>query len=104
MNINIKFILCIVGLLVLAVPFNAYAQPVGGACCFPNGTCSFSNDKFDCEEGIGNIYQGDDTDCDPNPCQQVPTPIPTMNEWGMIIFMILAGSGAAVYLRRQRRA
>jgi hypothetical protein len=32
------------------------------------------------------------------------TSIPTMNEWGMIIFMVLAGLGAAYYLRRQKRA
>jgi hypothetical protein len=30
--------------------------------------------------------------------------VPTMNEWGMIIFMLLAGVGAVYYLRRQRRA
>jgi hypothetical protein len=30
--------------------------------------------------------------------------VPTMNEWGMIIFMALAGLGAVVYLRRQKRA
>jgi hypothetical protein len=29
--------------------------------------------------------------------------IPTMTEWGMIVFMILAGFGAAVYLRRHRK-
>jgi hypothetical protein len=32
------------------------------------------------------------------------TVIPTMTQWGMIIFMILAGFGAAVSLRRQIRA
>jgi hypothetical protein len=32
------------------------------------------------------------------------TAVPTMNEWGMIIFMALAGLGAAYYLRRQKRA
>jgi hypothetical protein len=26
-----------------------------------------------------------------------------MTEWGMIIFIVLAGLGAAYYLRRQRR-
>lgn len=31
------------------------------------------------------------------------TPIPTMNEWGMIIFMILAGIGSIYYLRRYKR-
>ena len=30
--------------------------------------------------------------------------IPTMTEWGMIIFVVLAGLGAVYYLRRQRRA
>jgi hypothetical protein len=33
-----------------------------------------------------------------------PLNIPTMNEWGMIIFMLLAGTGAVLYLRRQKRA
>ena len=32
------------------------------------------------------------------------TAIPTINEWGMIIFMVLAGLGAVYYMRRQRRA
>jgi hypothetical protein len=32
------------------------------------------------------------------------TTIPTLNEWGMIIFMVFAGLGAVYYLRRQRRA
>jgi hypothetical protein len=31
------------------------------------------------------------------------TAVPTMTEWGMIIFMTLAGFGSAYYLRRQRR-
>ena len=31
------------------------------------------------------------------------TPIPTLNEWGMIIFMVLAGLGSVYYLRRQGR-
>ncbi len=35
--------------------------------------------------------------------QVVNVTIPSMNEWGMIIFMALAGLGAAYYLRRQRR-
>ena len=33
-----------------------------------------------------------------------PFSIPTMTEWGMIIFMILAGLGAGYYLRRRKRA
>lgn len=36
--------------------------------------------------------------------QPTPAAIPTVTEWGMVIFMILAGIGAAYYLRRQKRA
>ena len=31
------------------------------------------------------------------------TAVPTMTEWGMIIFMVLAGLGAVYYIRRKRR-
>jgi hypothetical protein len=34
------------------------------------------------------------------PCGSVPT----LTEWGMIIFMLLAGLGAVYYLKRQKRA
>jgi hypothetical protein len=39
-------------------------------------------------------------------CKLAPadaTAVPTMNEWGVIIFTVFAGSGSAYYLRRQRR-
>jgi hypothetical protein len=32
-----------------------------------------------------------------------PESVPTMTEWGMLIFIALAGLGSAYYLRRQRR-
>jgi hypothetical protein len=32
------------------------------------------------------------------------TEIPTMTEWGMIVFMVFAGLGSVYYMRRQRRA
>jgi hypothetical protein len=37
--------------------------------------------------------------------QTSPTPaaVPTMNEWGMIIFIVLAGLGSLYYLKRRRR-
>jgi hypothetical protein len=35
--------------------------------------------------------------------QSSVTAIPTLNEWGMIIFMVLAGLGSVYYLRRQGR-
>jgi hypothetical protein len=31
-------------------------------------------------------------------------PVPVINEWGMIIFMVLAGLGSVYCLRKQRRA
>ena len=36
--------------------------------------------------------------------QDPPASIPTMTEWGMIIFILLAGLGAVYFIRRQRRA
>ena len=36
--------------------------------------------------------------------EQDPASVPTMNEWGMLIFTLLAGSGAIFYLRRQKSA
>ncbi len=36
--------------------------------------------------------------------QTAPAAIPTMTEWGMIIFMVLAGLGSVYYLRRRRPA
>jgi hypothetical protein len=35
--------------------------------------------------------------------QAVPASVPTMTEWGMMIFMVLAGLGSIYYMRRQRR-
>ncbi len=47
-------------------------------------------------EGIG---------CDMGAYEYVPPAVvPTMSEWGMIIFMILAGAGAVHYLGRRRKA
>jgi hypothetical protein len=36
------------------------------------------------------------------PAPPVPSVVPTMNEWGMVIFMLIAGIGAAYYLRRKK--
>lgn len=35
--------------------------------------------------------------------QVIPDPVPTMTEWGMIIFLVLAGLGSVCYMRKQRR-
>lgn len=38
----------------------------------------------------------------PPPPPQVITPVPTLTEWGMILFMVLAGAGSLYYLRRRK--
>jgi len=35
------------------------------------------------------------------PPPEPPKEIPTMSEWGMIIFMVVAGIGAIYYLKRR---
>jgi hypothetical protein len=37
-------------------------------------------------------------------CRSQVRAVPTMTQWGMILFMILAGIGSVYFLRRQRRA
>lgn len=54
---------------------------------------------------IGRLFAS--TNSDPKGITFMPsrvTFIPTLNEWGMIIFMTLAGLGAVYYMRRQKRA
>lgn len=41
-----------------------------GACCLPNFTCAVLT-ADECAAG-GGVYQGDDTDCDPDPCPPAP--------------------------------
>jgi hypothetical protein len=36
--------------------------------------------------------------------QQLPTAVPTITEWGMIILVILLGVGSLYYLKRRRVA
>ena len=102
---NIRVLICVVGIFMAAFPLNAFGA---GACCdgVEIGLCFEANDQFDCTEGGDETWMGEGTTCDPNPCLQGPgsQAIPTLNEWGMIIFMILAGAGAVFYMRKQRRA
>lgn len=41
-----------------------------GACCYPGGECGIAWREYCIEHG--GVYQGDGTDCDPNPCE-LPT-------------------------------
>jgi hypothetical protein len=50
-----------------------------GACCFADGSCQVLT-SAECSSQ-GGSYQGNDTDCDPNPCEVVPTQSTT---WGQI--------------------
>lgn len=52
-------------------PNDGSCGPVLGACCFINGTCS-NLTQDDCA-AQGGTYQGNGTDCDPNPCVAQPT-------------------------------
>jgi hypothetical protein len=80
--------------------FSAYGT--AGHCCFPDGSCAQVDQiARDCTD-IGGVYTAGGS-CNPNPCPQ-PNLIPTITQWGMIIFIILAGLGAGYYLRRQRKA
>jgi hypothetical protein len=54
------------------VGFNDCPGPiVSGACCFEDGTCDVMIAQA-CMDA-GGAYQGDDTNCNPNPCPQPPT-------------------------------
>jgi len=49
--------------------FGNMVNPPTGACCFPDGSCAVAT-EIACV-AAGGIYQGNDTDCDPNPCPQL---------------------------------
>jgi len=97
---NTKIIFFLIGVLIVVFPLHAFGD---GACCNPDGSCHINFNEGDCEEGEGSIWQGDDTDCEPNPCPQPSTAIPTFSEWGKITLIVLAGVGAAYYLRRRTK-
>jgi hypothetical protein len=65
---------------------------------FVNSTNSGSNDY---------IFAGS-SDTTPReliltPTAVPPTPVPTLNEWAMILFAVLMAGGAALYLQRRRQ-
>ena len=100
-----KTLLCLGLLLLVAFFFSVfvYAQPAPtGACCDSNNIkCASPITEESCLTGSpGNTWHAN-VSCEDNPCRPA---IPTMNEWGMIIFMVLAGLGALYCFRRQRKA
>lgn len=49
-------------------------EPILGACCLPDGSC-ISSTAVQCG-AAGGVWQGPDTGCEPNPCDQPPPPNP----------------------------
>lgn len=95
-----KILFCIV-LLMSVLPLQAFAQAPEGACCYNDDTACTSPVTEDyCIRVFQGIWHAN-VSCKDNPCG--PS-IPTMNEWGMIIFAMLSGLGIIYFLRKQRKA
>jgi len=89
-------------------------DPPGSTPTIPSGnTNTCRSDCTYCGDGVrdsgeqcddGNTVAGDG--CEPNCTTPAPptVQVPTMTEWGMIIFMFLAGFVAIYYLRKQKKA
>jgi hypothetical protein len=96
----------------LAVPFVAQANTVYWIGVAGNGTdinqesvltpgdghmAQFNGSIFSFHTPVGDmmfrLYSG-----------QSPVSVPSMTEWGMIIFILLAGLESAIYLRKQKKA
>ena len=90
-------LLSFVLLSITALPLNAFAVD---ACCLPNGSC-VEEEAGPCAADSGIFHPG--TLCSEIICRPTTT-VPTMTQWGMIIFVLLAGLGAVYHLRRQKRA
>ena len=72
-----------------------------GACCYSDGSCSDDLTQAECE-GEGGIYMGDGTTCAEVDCGAA---IPTLTEWGLIIFgVVLIGFITWVFLKRRKAA
>ena len=53
-----------------------------GACCLIDATCT-PGGPTSCPDFAGGTYQGDDTVCDPDPCNG-GGPVPTVSEWSLV--------------------
>ena len=94
-----KMFMClIVTLMVVLQAYGAFA-----ACCFSGGNCAEIVPPQLCGEQGGIYEPGSCTEpgvCDNGPATQA---VPSMTQWGMIIFVTLAGLGAIYFIRRNKR-
>jgi hypothetical protein len=80
--------------------FSAYGT--AATCCFPEGTCQIFGSGSECVNAGGQELIPPEACLPTNPCPQ-PAPIPTMTQWGLIAFVVLAGLIAVYYSRRRGR-
>jgi len=102
-----KTLLCLGLLLLVVFSFSVcvYAQsaPVGACCYAPDDNhCASPLTESACTVTSYAVWYENVT-CAENPCSRQQS-IPTMTEWGMIIFILLAGLGAIYFMRRLRKA
>jgi len=91
-----KMFMCLIVILTVAFQVDiAFCT-----CCVPPDTCIDGMGQTSCSALNGSWVSGSCTE--PNICQFDHQTVPTMTEWGMIIFVVLAGLGAAYYLRKQK--
>jgi len=94
----IKIFMCFMVIFMLAIQ----VQGAFGACCLPTGACQETASFQYCTSVLNGVFvTGSCTE--PGICQNGGTEIPTMNEWGMIIFTVFAGLGSVYYMRRSRK-
>ena len=101
---KILFCLCLLTLAIFSFSVSVYAQaaPVGACCYAPDDNhCASPLTESACTE-ISYAVWYENVTCAENPCSRQQS-IPTMTDWGMIIFMVLAGLSSVYYLRRQRK-
>jgi hypothetical protein len=91
------------------IPLNSIGAAAGDTIYFASPGADIGSLPFDFNYGTPreNIWPPSASESDLTTWGQIHLAgslgIPTMTEWGMIIFMILAGFGAVYYLRRQKR-
>jgi len=96
-----KILSGVIFLMLVVLPLQAFAQQLG-ACCYNNNTqCASPVSEASCLSGPPDGIWHANVTCQDDPCN---TGVPTMNEWGMIIFAMLSGLGIIYFLRKQRRA